>query len=143
MKKIFAILVFLLTLAFVNVNAQVLDNEVYYSYSFTVDTCTNAETINFTFPHAIEGLYYYEWQLVADSLSGSTAGTAYLKEGAGESTDYSNLTGKTITVNGVQTSEVLQGTVYGTRQRLAITSSGTQSTKYTVHVTFKAVNKYK
>ena len=117
MKKILTTLVLVLALALalpLEASSQTLDTEVKETNVIAADTATNADTLLFTFPGLIHDLYYYSWQVVADSLTGATAGTAYLQECVYPSDGvYTNLSGKTLTINGVQSSTFLTGTCYG------------------------------
>lgn len=109
---------------------------------FTVDTLTDAATLTFTPDARLDGLYEYEWQILADSLSGGTAGTATLYE-SNDFTGayYAAISGKTYTVVGAatQTGGFITGIAYGGKQQLAIVGTGTQSTKITVAVTYKLI----
>lgn len=139
MKKLFFVFVAFLFCLTLSAQDRLTDNTEFYE--FTVDTANDAESIYFTYPNMLDGLYYYSWQIVADSLSGTTVGTCYLQESNTRAgTAYESLSGKTLTIDGVQSSTVLTGTVYGARQRLKCTTSGTQSTKISVYLAFKKIN---
>lgn len=103
--------------------------------AFDLDTLTNAGTVDFDFPYSIltqEG-YKYSWQIQADSLSGSTGATAYLQQSNDKTGSlWTTISGKTVTINGVQTLSILEGDFYGIRQRLRVIGTGTQSTKLKV-----------
>jgi hypothetical protein len=113
---------------------------------FTVDTLTDAGTLTFTPDANLVGLYEYEWQILADSLSGGTAGTATLYTANDNSgANYAAISGKTYTVVGAatQTGGFITGTMYGAKQQLAIVGTGTQSTKITVSVVYKRIGEGK
>lgn len=93
----------------------------------TTDTLTNADTVIFTVG-SFFGPVNYVVQVFADSLSGSTAGTATLQHSAEMSgNDWVDLANP-VTVNGVTTRDDITGAILGGRLRLRTISSGTQST---------------
>lgn len=91
------------------------------------ETMTNADTITVelgTFYSPIE----YEIAYVADSLSGSTAGTQYLEWDAdGDGANF--VRRETMVINGVTTRGVETGTIVGGTLRLRTITTGTQSTR--------------
>lgn len=93
----------------------------------TVTTSSSIDTVDFTL-----GTFYgptaYEIQISADSLSGSTAATAYLEySGKVSGSDWVSLSSTTI--NGVTTRARLTGDIIKGRLRLrVISANGTQST---------------
>lgn len=136
MKKLLTIFGFLLC-AF-TISAQ---KDFLYK-AFTIDTLTDAETVYFTFPTTMQGLYEYQFQIQVDSLSGNTAGTVYVQSASDrKGTNYVNVTSKTYTVVGAatQTGGFITGVGYGTNYRLAVVGTGTQSTKLTVSAVFKKI----
>jgi hypothetical protein len=138
MKKIIFILSFFLC-------AFTLSAQKDFLYKvFTVDTLTDAETINFVFPYTLDGVYEYEWQILTDSLSGDTGGTAYL-QGANDrkGTNYTSISTKTHTIKGAatRTGAFITGTAYNTNQRLSVVGTGTQSTKLTILACYKKIGK--
>jgi hypothetical protein len=139
MKRLVVIL--LAAIGFMAANAQ---NRDFYYQVFDLDTVTNAGTVTFVFDKAtaLEGLYEYSWQVEADSLSGSTAAVAYLEESNDYlGTTYTPVSEKTVTIDGPGNSDgILTGTMYGTRQRLRVVGTGTQSTKVYVAVVYKKKN---
>lgn len=99
---------------------------------FELDTLTNAETAYYTLPVTLEkgDSYNYTIQVKVDSLSGATAGTLQLQQSNTLSGDFwEDVTGKAITINGVLTTGLIEGTTYALRLRLKATTSGTQSTE--------------
>lgn len=99
--------------------------------SFTVqvgpETMTNADTIDAaigTFFSPIE----YEISTVADSLTGSTAGTQYLEWDAdNDGANWVRI--ETMVINGVTTRLRETGTLVGGTLRLRTITSGTQTTR--------------
>lgn len=134
MKKLLIMVSFLLCA--LSMSAQ---RDFYYKV-FTIDTLTDARTCSFSFPTELNGLYEYEWQILADSLSGGTAGTATLYN-SDDGTNYVAISAKTYTVVGAatQTGGFINGVAYGAKQKLDIVGTGTQSTKLTVSVTYKKI----
>jgi len=140
MKKILTTLVLILALA-TGICAQTLDTEVKVTGKFEADTATDAETLTFTFPGLIHDLYYYSWQVVADSLTGATAGTAYLQETLYPSDSvFTNLSGKTLTIDGAgQSATFFTGTCYGGRQQVQVVTTGTQTLRIRIWYTYVKV----
>lgn len=93
----------------------------------STDTLTNADTVTVAFAYHQDKKLEYEFALFADSLSGSTAGTALLQHKLADSgSDWYTLS--TVTIDGVTTSGKATGTVLGGEFRIYTTSTGTQST---------------
>lgn len=106
--------------------------------TFPVDTLTNTDTSTFVFDRYLYTQGDFTWQIVADSLSGSTAATCKIQGTYYPgSTVWSDIA--TITVNGVQTNTTNTTTLFnGIQTRMRCTSGGTQSTKLsTVNVIYK------
>jgi len=106
----------------------------------TLDTITNADTITretmeFSYP------FDYAFHIIADSLSGSTAGTItfYHKPKEASSTEYISI--GTVTINGVQTtSKAITGNYMSGRIKYEVITSGTQSTRLKIFAEVKKEN---
>ena len=96
--------------------------------AITLDTLNNAETITQALGSYFSPIYY-EVQVAADSISGSTAATATLQQSIDSGTNWTTL--GTVTINGTSTREKLSGNVLGGNLRLQTVSSGTQVTTLT------------
>lgn len=84
-----------------------LDEKKLDVYELCDDTLTNADTISVVFPGTILNDDYYSVQLVADSLSGSTAATAYIQQSNSTGGEhYTTITNGSETINGVQTEKI-------------------------------------
>lgn len=103
---------------------------------FTLDTLVNADTLDFIFPAVFQkpAPSSYSWQILADSISGTTAATAYVQQ-SNSSTGgvWTNIANKTLAIALIQTNGLIEGTFYGQRMRLRIISTGTQATKVKVY----------
>ena len=134
---IFALLVLLLS---AQAKAQTLD--AFWTYSFTADTITNTEADTLLLPTDFVSPWSYAYHIVVDSLSGTdtlrfTVQESVLRSGATDWVTVSTGAGSAF-VSPVRLSAAL---MYGRRQRLIITGSGTQSTRYTVSFLAKKVHK--
>jgi len=89
------------------------------------ETITDADTITQTIGSFFSPIYY-EIQVAADSVSGSTAATATLQQSIDDGSNWTTL--GTVTINGVTTRETLTGNCLGGTIRLYTISTGTQST---------------
>jgi len=123
MKKLFLIIAVLL--AGLTVHAQ---------NAFTVthsETLTDADTITYVldFKDLSKADYYISSHIQADSVSGSTAATAYLQVSNQSSGNYWYSL-DTVTVNGVQTIDFHEDEVRAVRVRMYVLSTGTQSTTF-------------
>ena len=121
MKSIISIIILIVAVS-LTADAQRFD------YKSTTDTLTNADTVTTTLGYFLKGKYNVQYQVNADSRSGSTAGTTVLQVASCEScSDWANV-GTSITINGVTTAELKTTTIYGGLLRLRTISTGTQST---------------
>lgn len=128
MKQFISIITFLCLFAVVS-SAQRFDVKALVN-----DTLTNADAATTTIDYFLKGKYVVQYQVHADSLSGSTAGTTVLQVASCEScTDWANY-GDAITINGVTTDEVKTATIYGGKVRLRTTTTGTQSTEVSHYI---------
>jgi len=105
---------------------------------YVIDTVANAGNIYWTLPGTLDANYSYSVLVVADSLSGSTAGTLTLYQANDVSgTFYVTPVASTFTVNGVQSSKLWEGSLWGGyKMKLQTVQSGTQSTKYRIWIVF-------
>lgn len=117
-------------------------HKVYYC----LDTVSNSTAVTFSYPYTIPAGWQYSIQVVADSLSGSTAGTIYLKEtsSVGSSAVYSTVSSGTQTVDGLQTIKTFTQTTQftGSKLQVYVTGGGTQSTKVRVWFCLKKMPTY-
>lgn len=129
MKKIILVIVSALFFAFI-ANAQPYFNLSKY------DSISNstAPTTELTFPGISSGMYSYSITLQADSISGSTAGVMYFQVSNMPSGNYWKTVSST-TINGVQTTALLEDTLCARRARFYFTGGGTQKTylRYGIH----------
>jgi hypothetical protein len=110
--------------------AQTLDP--FYRYSIT-DTITNTESDTILLPALMLSPWSYNWTIQTAQLSGTTnlaytvqesssvAGSDWLQVGTGTATGATFL------------GRLVGALIYGQRQRIIITGTGTQSTLYTVY----------
>jgi hypothetical protein len=77
---------------------------------YVIDTVTNSTGVTITYPYLIPAGWGYIVQVVADSLSGSTAGTFSLQTSAGQLSTkvYKTITSGTATINGVQSVAIFE-----------------------------------
>lgn len=115
---------------------------------YCIDTVANSTGVTIVFPQTIPAGWGYIVEVVADSLSGSTAGTITLLTTAGVTTRvYKAITSGTATVDGVQTIAIFspaadQPSWHGTRMEVTVTGGGTQSTKIRCWMTIKKLPLY-
>lgn len=129
MKKIIFLFVLVIGIA-VAANAQPYFNLSKY------DSISNstAPTTELTFPGISSGMYSYSITLQADSISGSTAGVMYFQVSNMSTGNYWKTVSST-TINGVQTTALLEDTLCARRARFYFTGGGTQKTylRYGIH----------
>lgn len=136
MKKItFAIA--LLFCAFA-ANSQTLDPD--YSYTIS-DTITDSEADTILLPALMVSPWSYNWTVVTTQLSGTQAITAAVQESASKTgTDWFPVS--SVSMSGsADIDRIVGALIYGYRQRLIITGTGTQSTTYTIRFVAKKVFK--
>lgn len=127
------------------VNAQAASWEISNSQIktyYVIDTVSNSTGVTITYPEVIPNGWSYSVQCVADSLSGSTAGTLTLLSSASvNGTVYEAITSGTATIDGVQTLKTWSSATAWPGSKLRITASGggTQSTKIRVWITLKKI----
>lgn len=123
MKKIFLMTVIGLLLAVSNLKAQ---NSFQYQY---FDTLDNAVALTYTIDPSWLGdkTWDVSYTIQADSVSGGTAGLAYLQVSNWTTGSYWH-TLSTTTINGVQTLALTEDEIRFKRMRLYVTGGGTQRT---------------
>lgn len=115
---------------------------------YVIDTVSNSTGVTITYPYTVPAGWGYCIQVVADSLSGSTAGTISVKTTAGVTTKvYKTITSGTATVDGLQTIALWESSTTtapwpGTGIQVAVSGGGTQSTKIRCWITLKKLPLY-
>jgi len=134
MKKIFVLLALVLALAVGKVNAQ---KQFHYQY---FDTLTNAVALTYTVDPSFLGdnVWDASFTIQADSISGGTAGIAYIQVSNWTTGNYWHTISST-TINGVQTLALVEDELRFKRMRFYVTGGGTQSTF--VRIAVNAVKK--
>ena len=119
--------------------------KVYYQ----LDTVANSAAVTMTYPAIIPAGWGYVIQVVADSLSGSTAGTITVLTSAGTTSTkvYKAIASGTATVDGLQTIAIFEPAAdkpswHGTAIRITVSGGGTQSTKVRSWITLKKLPLY-
>lgn len=150
--KIFLIVALLAFVAGLqNANAQAASFETNTSTIktyYVIDTVSNSTGVTITYPYTIPAGWGYSIECVADSLSGSTAGTFTVLTTSGVTTKvYKAITSGTATINGTQTIAIWESTSTvpawpGTGIRVTASGGGTQSTKIRVWITLKKLPMY-
>jgi hypothetical protein len=119
MKKSF-ILIALIGLFTVNIGfSQTTKDQYIYKWSDTLKKA--GDSIKYFYvPVTITAPYDFTLQLVADSVAGSTDATAYMQQNAllTNGSVFTNLSGKTLTIDGVQSSTILIGTLFTGKIRI-------------------------
>ena len=115
--------------------------KVYY----VIDTVSNSTGVTIDYPYTIPAGWQWSVQTVADSLSGSTAGTmTLLSSNSVNGTVYETISSGTNTINGLQTLKTWSATTAWSGSKLRVTASGggTQSTKIRVWILLKKIPVY-
>jgi len=125
MKKIIVFIALVLTVALSSVNAQ---KNFHYEY---FDTLDNAVAITYTIDPSFLGdnVWDLSYTIQADSVSGGTAGIAYVQVSNWAEGNYWH-TLSTTTINGVQTLALLEDEIRFKRMRVYVTGGGTQRTYF-------------
>lgn len=132
-KSLFLILALCVTVA---VHAQNLD--AYYRYTIS-DTITNSEADTIELPVLMLSPWSYNWTVETTQLSGTQALAIVLQESSSISgTDWFQIDTKS-TTGSADLDRMTGALIYGQRQRIIITGSGTQSTKYQIYFIAKKV----
>jgi len=118
--------------------AQTLDPD--YSYTIS-DTITDSEADTILLPAIMVSPWSYNWTVVTTQLSGTQAITAAVQESASKTgTDWFPVS--SVSMSGsADIDRIVGALIYGYRQRLIITGTGTQSTTYTIRFVAKKVFK--
>lgn len=108
---------------------------------FSPDTCGTDSIIYFTYDGGyMREAVNYQVFVVADSLSGSTAATAYLQLIPKSTAAYVNIPDKTLVIDGVQSTTIWAGTMEGGNWRVkVIKSAGTMSIRLRVWAVLNTV----
>lgn len=110
-------------------------------FGFTTDTITDDEADTLTVSSPLLSNLQYSWAVTSTSLSGTDAVAIRVEESnttSGTPTDWHVVgtnaiaTDTTVTVQGAS--------VYGVKQRIILTGSGTQSTQYKLSAVYKHNN---
>jgi len=114
-----------------------------------LDTVSNSTGVTFTYPAIVPAGWGYVIQVVADSISGATAGTITVLTSAGTTSAkvYKAITSGTATIDGLQTVALFEPPADkpswpGTAMRVTASGGGTQSTKVTCWFTLKKLPLY-
>lgn len=120
-------------------NAQTLDG--YFIPAGTTDTITNTESDTITISSNLLSAWSYNWTVQMSQLSGTSNISITVQESASKNgTDW--ITIGTDSITGTSgTKRIVGALVYGQRQRIIITGTGSQSTRYTVYTVYKKVFK--
>lgn len=134
MKKI--LLLSLALCAMASVQAQNLD--AYYRYTVS-DTITDAEADTIELPVLMLSPWSYNWTIQTTQLSGTQALAVALQESSSiNGTDWFPVDSKS-TTGAADLDRITGQLIYGQRQRIIITGTGTQSTKYSIYFIAKKV----
>lgn len=128
--------VFFLTLMPQTADAQMRN---FLQETFTADTATNAETLTFTPSKYLDELCSYSWVIYFDRLSGTASATVILQESAGTSGSMW-IDKDTVTITNSTTDAYYEFTgaeLLNSRQRVKLTTSGTQSSLWSVQAVWK------
>lgn len=116
---------------------------------YVIDTVSNSTGVTVTYPAIVPAGWGYIIEVVADSLSGSTAGTITVLTSAGTTSSkvYKAITSGTATIDGAQTIALFEPPADkpswpGTAIRVTASGGGTQSTKIRVWITLKKLPLY-
>lgn len=109
-----------------------------YTYAFPADTITDTEVDVLTIPSVLISKWSYNWTISTTQLSGTQKLSCQISESNTRTgTDWLNV-GSAVTTSGSTDLDRAVGEIlYGMRQRMTITGTGTQSTRYVVTVTLK------
>lgn len=116
-----------------------------YSYpgntTFTTDTISDTEADTLLIPTNLLSDLTYNWTITTTELSGTLDITAVVQESntiGGTPTDWVPVGTQAITAD--TTVRIAGDRVYGTRQRIILTGSGTQEGQYVLNARFKYPN---
>jgi hypothetical protein len=119
-----------------------ISNSTMKSY-YVCDTVLNTAPVTITYPYIIPAGWTWVVECVADSLTGSTAGTFTVLTTAGVTTKIFKAIGTgTSTIDGLQTVSIFSPPAdipawAGTGLRVTASGGGTQSTRIRVWITLK------
>jgi len=132
-------LILLLSLALISYGASGQNLDPDYSYTIS-DTITNAESDTILLPVILSSPWSYNWTIASTQLSGTQSLAVKVQESSSKtSTDWLDLSGNITASGAAYTGRIVGALIYGYRQRLVITGSGTQSTVYTLRFVAKKV----
>jgi len=136
MKQFFLAALLLVGLS-ATLSAQTTLNKAFDAATLSVDTLTNADTINFSASRYVVDNYDLNWQVVLTSLSGTVAATAYLEASLCAScSDWTVL--DTVALDANTLSHIFTQSFFpGYRARVRVVSSGTQSSEVDNHIIWR------
>ena len=110
-----------------------------YQYTFTSDTITDTESDTLTLPVLLYSKWTYDYHAVIDSLSGTQDIDVVVQESslASGDTDWVQVDTIATLTDANEVDRATGDVVYGVRQRLIVTGTGTQSVKYSIKAVFK------
>jgi hypothetical protein len=115
-------------------SAQTLDP--FYRYAIS-DTITDTESDTITLPALMLSPWSYNWTIQTTQLSGTQNVACVLQESASATgTDWIQIDSKT-TTGSTDLDRMVGALIYGQRQRVILTGTGTQSTRYTIYFVAK------
>ena len=135
MKRIFFILTLCFAFAFIgqSQNTRVDGNANTHCF-YDSDTLTNAATVTQTYSKELTYPYNYQISVVADSLSGSTAGTLQVwNKATGVDAQWVKV-GSAVTIDGGLYYTPITGNVLTGSLKVTTVGSGTQSTRIRVDI---------
>lgn len=114
----------------------------YYSYSFTLDTITDAELDTLTMPVNLLSDWVYNYRLIRTNISGTSKITAYLQASSSTSgnTDWITIDSIGASNSGAVPARMVGDHTYGVRHRIILDGGGTHSTSYNLDVWLKRRN---
>jgi hypothetical protein len=142
--------------AFIGLSFQAMPQAASYEINtstmkvyYVIDTVSNSTGVTITYPAIVPAGWGYVIECVADSLTGSTAGTFTVLSSGGTTSSkvYKAITSGTATIDGLQTVALFEPPAdkpswTGTAIRVTASGGGTQSTKVRVWITLKKLPLY-
>jgi hypothetical protein len=119
--------------------SQTLDP--FYTYIFTPDTITNAESDTLLLPADFISPWSYAYHVVMDSLSGTDTLSFLIQESVLRNGNTDWITVATGAGSASVRTRITGALMYGRRQRIIVNGAGTQSTRYSITFLAKKVFK--